>query len=82
MGKFTVDFDEDEDEDEWGTKDGCRIMAVMYENDLDVAAYAVIIGTEGNKLHFCILLIELLCMQQQVFKFDQEVCNFWISPRF
>ena len=63
VGKYTADFDE-EDEDEWGTKDGCRIMAVMYENDLDVAAYAVIINTEGIKMHLIIinavLLIELL----------------------
>lgn len=47
IGKYTVDF-EDEDEDDWGSKDGCRIMAVMYENDLDVAAYAVIISPEGE----------------------------------
>jgi hypothetical protein len=32
VGKFDVDF-EDEDEDDWGTSNGCRIMAVMYETD-------------------------------------------------
>ena len=67
IGKYTADDFEEEDEDEWGTKDGCRIMAVMYENDLDVAAYAVIINTEGKNCTSLImasanavLLIELL----------------------
>ncbi len=33
VGKFAVEFD-DEDEDDWGTSNGCRIMAIMYENDM------------------------------------------------
>ena len=37
-----------QDEDEWDTTHGCRIMAVMYENDLDTAAYAVSITVEGD----------------------------------
>ena len=32
VGKFDVDFEE-EDEDDWGTSNGCRIMAVMYDTD-------------------------------------------------
>ena len=47
VGKYQVEFDE-EDEDDWGSKEGCRIMAVMYENDMNVAAYAVMITTEGE----------------------------------
>ena len=47
IGKYNVKF-EDEDEDEWDSSRGCRVMSVMYENDRDVAAYAVIISPEGE----------------------------------
>ena len=52
VGKFTIDFEEEEDEDDWGSKEGCRIMAIMYENDLNVAAYGVMITTEGEVSQF------------------------------
>ena len=51
VGKFEVDFEE-EDEDDWGTKDGCRIMAIMYENDYEVASYAVVINPMGGVIDF------------------------------
>ena len=51
VGKYNVNFD-DEDEDEWGSQEGCRIMAVMYENDLEVSAYAVMISTDGEVLGY------------------------------
>ena len=47
IGKFEVEYEE-EDEDDWGSKNGCRIMAVMYENDFEIASYAVVINTEGT----------------------------------
>ena len=50
-GKYDVDLEE-EDEDDWGSKDGVRIMAIMYENDLNVAAYAVIINPEGEVINY------------------------------
>ena len=51
VGKYDVDFEE-EDEDDWGTKEGCRIMALMYENDMEVAAYAVVINPQGGVIDF------------------------------
>merc|ERR1712226_783113 len=47
IGKCNVKF-EDEDEDEWGSTRGCRVMSLMYEDNRDVAAYAVIISGEGE----------------------------------
>ena len=41
VGKFEVDF-EDEDEDDWGTSNGCRIMGIMYENDMVTFALILI----------------------------------------
>ena len=49
IGKFEVEYEE-EDEDDWGSKNGCRIMAVMYENDFEIASYAVVINTEGTHI--------------------------------
>ena len=51
VGKYDVDFEE-EDEDDWGTKEGCRIMGIMYENDLTVASYAVVINPQGGVMDF------------------------------
>ena len=31
VGPFKIDFEE-EDEDDWGSKEGCRIMGLMYKN--------------------------------------------------
>lgn len=47
VGRYAVKF-EDEDEDDWDSSQGCRIMGIMYENDIDVASYAVVISEEGE----------------------------------
>jgi hypothetical protein len=51
VGKYEVEF-EDEDEDDWGTADGVRVMGVMYEPDINVAAYAVAISPDGEMESF------------------------------
>ncbi len=45
--KYTVAF-EDEDEDDWDSSHGCRIMGIMYENDQEVASYAVALQADGE----------------------------------
>ena len=47
IGKYKVKF-EDEDEDEWDSSHGCRVMALMYDKDKDMASYAVVISAEGE----------------------------------
>ncbi len=47
VGKYSVTFEE-EDEDDWDSSRGCRIMGIMYEDDVDVAAYAALITQEGE----------------------------------
>ena len=47
VGKYSVTFD-DEDEDEWDSSRGCRVVSIMYENDINVAAYAVALTVEGE----------------------------------
>ncbi|TRY62957.1 hypothetical protein TCAL_10880 [Tigriopus californicus] len=47
VGRYSVTF-EDEDEDDWDSTHGCRVMAVMYNDDPDVASYAVSLSTEGE----------------------------------
>eukprot|EP00096_Caligus_rogercresseyi_P013174 TRINITY_DN584_c0_g1_i1.p1 TRINITY_DN584_c0_g1~~TRINITY_DN584_c0_g1_i1.p1 ORF type:complete len:1752 (-),score=659.27 TRINITY_DN584_c0_g1_i1:156-5411(-) len=49
--KYSVTF-EDEDEDDWDSSGGCRILALCYENDTDVASYAVCIGINGEVVDF------------------------------
>ena len=51
IGKYSVKF-EDEDEDEWDSSKGCRVMGIVYENDRDIAAYAVVISCEGEVIQF------------------------------
>ncbi|CAB4057108.1 SUPT6H [Lepeophtheirus salmonis] len=43
---------EEEDEDDWDSSGGCRVMSISYENDTDVASYAVCIGVNGEVIDF------------------------------
>ncbi len=45
--KYTVSF-EDEDEDDWDSSHGCRVMGIAYENDQEVASYAVSLQADGE----------------------------------
>jgi transcription elongation factor SPT6 len=47
VGRCTVTFEE-EDEDDWDSSHGCRVLGIMYENDVDVASYGVLITHEGE----------------------------------
>ncbi|XP_040577453.1 transcription elongation factor SPT6 [Lepeophtheirus salmonis] len=61
--KYTVSFEE-EDEDDWDSSGGCRVMSISYENDTDVASYAVCIGVNGEVIDF--LKMEALLMRSNI----------------
>ena len=49
VAKYTVSFEEEDEDDDWDSSHGCRVMAIMYdEDDLNMAAYGVIITVEGE----------------------------------
>lgn len=51
VAPYNVEFP-DEDEDEWDTNNGVRVLSIAYEPDLNVAAFACIVGPQGECVEF------------------------------
>lgn len=47
MAPYSVEF-ADEDEEEWDTGKGLRVMAVAYVPDYSQAAFACVVGPDGD----------------------------------
>ncbi|XP_065344159.1 transcription elongation factor SPT6 [Cloeon dipterum] len=51
VAPYTVEFP-DEDEDDWDTTNGIRILSIAYVTDMDQAAFASVIGPQGECVEF------------------------------
>lgn len=51
VAPYSVEFP-DEDEDEWDTSDGVRVLSIAYEPDLNKAAFACVVGPQGECAEF------------------------------
>jgi transcription elongation factor SPT6 len=51
VAPYSVQF-ADEDKEEWDTGKGLRVMAVAYVPDYSQAAFACVVGPDGNCTHY------------------------------
>jgi len=70
IAPYSVEFP-DEDDEEWDTSKGLRVMAVAYTPDFSQAAFACIVGPDGDVTDH--LRLPSLLKRKNTFREDEKL---------